>query len=79
LSGPAYLIWGDVQYFSPGGGGAQQKDFTALRPWTSLRPSRTPPVRCYGTPGHARAQQLAGLALNDRERMRGPRRSFANP
>ena len=28
------------------------------------------PSWCYGTPGQARAQQLAGLALNDRERMR---------
>ena len=28
------------------------------------------PSWCYGTPGHARAQQLAGLALGDRERMR---------
>jgi hypothetical protein len=28
------------------------------------------PSWCYGTPGHARAQQLAGIALGDRERMR---------
>ncbi len=28
------------------------------------------PSWCYGTPGHARAQQLAGLALGDQERMR---------
>jgi hypothetical protein len=28
------------------------------------------PSWCYGTPGQARAQQLAGLALGDRERMR---------
>jgi hypothetical protein len=28
------------------------------------------PSWCYGIPGHARAQQLAGLALGDRERMR---------
>jgi hypothetical protein len=28
------------------------------------------PSWCYGTPGHARAQQLAGLALGDHERMR---------
>jgi hypothetical protein len=27
------------------------------------------PSWCYGTPGHARAQQLAGLALCDQERM----------
>jgi hypothetical protein len=28
------------------------------------------PSWCYGTPGQARAQQLAGLALGDKERMR---------
>jgi hypothetical protein len=28
------------------------------------------PSWCYGTPGQARAQQLAGLALGDQERMR---------
>jgi hypothetical protein len=28
------------------------------------------PSWCYGTPGQARAQQLAGLALEDQERMR---------
>ena len=28
------------------------------------------PSWCYGTPGHARAQQLAGLALGDQERRR---------
>jgi hypothetical protein len=31
---------------------------------------QTRPSWCYGTAGHARAQQLAGLALNDQERMR---------
>jgi lantibiotic biosynthesis protein len=31
---------------------------------------RARPSWCYGTPGQARAQQLAGLALNDHERMR---------
>ncbi len=35
------------------------------------------PSWCYGTPGHARAQQLAGLALGDRERMRVAERALA--
>jgi hypothetical protein len=35
------------------------------------------PSWCYGTPGHARAQQLAGLALNDRDRMRVAERALA--
>ncbi|MFF3855737.1 lanthionine synthetase C family protein [Micromonospora sp. NPDC002575] len=37
------------------------------------RPAQPGPLRpswCYGTPGLARAQQLAGLALNDRDRRR---------
>ena len=33
--------------------------------------------RCYGTPGQARAQQLAGLALGDQERMRVAERALA--
>lgn len=41
-------------------------------------PGRQPrPSWCYGTPGHARAQQLAGLALNDQERMRVAERALA--
>jgi lantibiotic biosynthesis protein len=32
--------------------------------------SQARPSWCYGTPGQARAQQLAGLALGDHERMR---------
>ena len=37
----------------------------------TANPGRQPrPSWCYGTPGQARAQQLAGLALGDRERMR---------
>jgi hypothetical protein len=32
--------------------------------------SQARPSWCYGTPGQARAQQLAGLALNDHERIR---------
>jgi hypothetical protein len=35
------------------------------------------PSWCYGTPGQARAQQLAGLALGDRERMRVAERALA--
>jgi hypothetical protein len=35
------------------------------------------PSWCYGTPGHARAQQLAGLALGDYERMRAAERALA--
>jgi lantibiotic biosynthesis protein len=35
------------------------------------------PSWCYGTPGHARAQQLAGLALGDLERMRVAERALA--
>lgn len=35
------------------------------------------PSWCYGTPGHARAQQLAGLALGDYERMRVAERALA--
>lgn len=35
------------------------------------------PSWCYGTPGHARAQQLAGLALGDHERMRAAERALA--
>ena len=35
------------------------------------------PSWCYGTPGHARAQQLAGLALGDHERMRVAERALA--
>jgi hypothetical protein len=34
------------------------------------------PSWCYGTPGQARAQQLAGLALGDRERMRAAERAL---
>ena len=37
----------------------------------TMNAARQPrPSWCYGTPGHARAQQLAGLALGDHERMR---------
>jgi hypothetical protein len=35
------------------------------------------PSWCYGTPGQARAQQLAGLALGDQERMRIAERALA--
>jgi lantibiotic biosynthesis protein len=35
------------------------------------------PSWCYGTPGHARAQQLAGLALGDQERRRVAERALA--
>jgi class I lanthipeptide synthase len=35
------------------------------------------PSWCYGTPGHARAQQLAGLALGDQERMRAAEHALA--
>ena len=35
------------------------------------------PSWCYGTPGQARAQQLAGLALGDHERMRLAERALA--
>ena len=35
------------------------------------------PSWCYGTPGQARAQQLAGLALGDEERMRVAERALA--
>jgi hypothetical protein len=35
------------------------------------------PSWCYGTPGQARAQQLAGLALGDHERMRVAERALA--
>ena len=35
------------------------------------------PSWCYGTPGQARAQQLAGLALGDRERMRAAEHALA--
>jgi lantibiotic biosynthesis protein len=41
----------------------------------SERQSR--PSWCYGTPGQARAQQLAGLALNDQERMRVAEQALA--
>jgi len=41
----------------------------------SVRQAR--PSWCYGTPGHARAQQLAGLALGDQERMRVAERALA--
>jgi len=34
------------------------------------------PSWCYGTPGQARAQQLAGLALGDHERMRVAERAL---
>ena len=39
------------------------------------RPAR--PSWCYGTPGQARAQQLAGLALGDQEMMRTAERALA--
>lgn len=35
------------------------------------------PSWCYGTPGQARAQQLAGLAMGDRERMRTAEHALA--
>jgi lantibiotic biosynthesis protein len=35
------------------------------------------PSWCYGTPGQGRAQQLAGLALGDQERMRVAERALA--
>jgi hypothetical protein len=35
------------------------------------------PSWCYGTPGQARAQQLAGLALNDHERVRTAEHALA--
>ena len=35
------------------------------------------PSWCYGTPGHARAQQLAGLALGDPQRTRAAERALA--
>jgi hypothetical protein len=35
------------------------------------------PSWCYGTPGQARAQQLAGLALGDQARMRTAERALA--
>jgi hypothetical protein len=35
------------------------------------------PSWCYGTPGQARAQQLAGLALGDQERVRVAERALA--
>ncbi len=35
------------------------------------------PSWCYGTPGQARAQQLAGLALGDQERMLTAERALA--
>jgi hypothetical protein len=41
---------------------------------SSARQAR--PSWCYGTPGHARAQQLAGLALGDQERMRTAERAL---
>jgi hypothetical protein len=43
-----------------------------VRPGRQARPSW-----CYGTPGQARAQQLAGLALGDAERVRVAERALA--
>ena len=43
---------------------------------TSNSERQARPSWCYGTPGHARAQQLAGLALGDQERMRVAERAL---
>lgn len=40
-------------------------------------PGPTRPSWCYGTPGIARAQQLAGLALGDRDRQRHAEQALA--
>ncbi|GGS15135.1 hypothetical protein GCM10010269_62930 [Streptomyces humidus] len=40
-------------------------------------PGPTRPSWCYGTPGIARAQQLAGLALGDRDRQRQAEQALA--
>ena len=52
----------------------------SLREYSQGRTSQERQARpswCYGTPGHARAQQLAGLALGDQERMRVAERALA--
>ncbi|WP_338785438.1 lanthionine synthetase LanC family protein [Streptomyces sp. DG1A-41] len=41
------------------------------------RPGRRRPSWCYGTPGIARAQQLAGLALGDCDRQRQAEQALA--
>ncbi len=52
----------------------------SLREYSQGRTSQGHQARpswCYGTPGQARAQQLAGLALGDQERMRVAERALA--
>ena len=52
----------------------------SLREYSQGRTSQERQARpswCYGTPGHARAQQLAGLALGDQERVRVAERALA--
>jgi lantibiotic biosynthesis protein len=51
----------------------------SLREYSQGRTSQERQARpswCYGTPGQARAQQLAGLALGDQERMRVAERAL---
>jgi hypothetical protein len=44
---------------------------------TTSQERQARPSWCYGTPGQARAQQLAGLALGDLERVRVAERALA--
>ena len=47
------------------------------RQGTTSQERQARPSWCYGTPGQARAQQLAGLALGDLERVRAAERALA--
>ena len=51
--------------------------FNEYKHGTTDHDSQARPSWCYGTPGHARAQQLAGVALNDRGRIRVAERALA--
>ncbi|MCO5973356.1 lanthionine synthetase C family protein [Actinoallomurus soli] len=64
--------WLDAwRYDTPTGPGWPQRvTLTDLRAGRSARTGPTRPSWCYGTPGIARAQQLAAQALGDRDRQR---------
>ncbi|MBX6389648.1 MAG: lanthionine synthetase C family protein [Frankia sp.] len=61
-------------------GGAWWPEFVTLDDLDRAAPRQPGPLRpswCYGTPGIARAQQLAGIALGDIARQRGAEAAFA--
>jgi lantibiotic biosynthesis protein len=51
--------------------------FSEYSQGTTSQGRQARPSWCYGTPGQARAQQLAGLALGDLERVRAAERALA--